>query len=71
MIAPAFETLRSDGSVEQVVKCDLFKDYNDARAWFYSARPSFMTLWQSINGPESWDANPWVWVIEFKHLDTP
>ena len=30
----------------------------------------FMELWQSINGPESWSANPWVWVIEFKRLET-
>lgn len=28
----------------------------------------FCRLWQSINGPESWDANPWVWVISFKHI---
>lgn len=30
------------------------------------ARISFASLWWSINGTDSWDANPWVWVIEFK-----
>lgn len=28
----------------------------------------FQFLWQSINGPESWEKNPWVWVIQFKKL---
>ena len=36
-----------------------------------TAQASFRTLWQSINGFESWDANPWVWVIEFKRIPQP
>ncbi|MFB5939821.1 hypothetical protein ACE6HT_12905 [Citrobacter freundii] len=30
------------------------------------ATDAFSYLWQSIYGQENWNANPWVWVIEFK-----
>lgn len=29
----------------------------------------FARLWASIYGAESWNANPWVWVIEFKRVE--
>lgn len=32
-------------------------------------RSSFQSLWQSIYGAENWQANPWVWVIEFKRIE--
>ncbi|HIH6544273.1 TPA: hypothetical protein ACYRSE_005491 [Klebsiella michiganensis] len=33
------------------------------------ATDAFAYLWQSIYGQESWNANPWVWVIEFERLE--
>lgn len=40
-------------------------DYSDVHA---DARSSFARLWESINGPGSWELNPWVWVIQFRRV---
>lgn len=31
-----------------------------------TAHQAYRDLWESINGPDSWAANPWVWAVEFK-----
>ncbi len=31
----------------------------------------FADLWDSINGPHTWEQNPWVWVVEFKRITPP
>jgi hypothetical protein len=36
---------------------------------FSSPQNAFGGLWASINGDDSWDLNPWVWVIEFKKVE--
>lgn len=34
----------------------------DPRQWYAE-------LWDSINGPGSWEVNPWVWVVAFKRVE--
>ena len=52
--------------------------HGDVRKWFATdaGGPAFNTpehafqhLWSCINGAESWASNPWVWVVEFKHVE--
>jgi hypothetical protein len=39
--------------------------------FFCNPFDSFKTLWISINGQESWDLNPFVWVYKFERIDKP
>jgi len=44
--------------------------------WAWSDMPkdrkdAFKMLWQSINGKESWNENPWVFAITFERIERP
>lgn len=46
-------------------------DYLCRDGIYLSTKESFHSLWLSIHGPGSWEANPFVWVYEFKQTEKP
>jgi hypothetical protein len=46
-----------------------WRDYLHDDEALITGPASFATLWESINGPGSWDANPWIWRVEFRRVE--
>ena len=61
--------------LKDISEADAVAEGTPAGFWEYdngegteTAKESYECLWESINGPGSWNANPWVWVVEFRRI---
>jgi len=57
---------RAEGVAEAPLPMGLM--YSTAAVMRTRYREGFGQLWCDINGANSWDANPWVWAVEFKRV---
>lgn len=57
--------------VELGVPLDMLVNGERSKVVYTDARTAFAHLWCSVNGPDAWKSNPWVWVVEFKRIETP
>lgn len=67
-IAEGIEYLDNQLVDGEVDRCRIYFHYSDNELILLDAKSSYQTLWDSINGKDSWGKNPWVWVINFKKL---
>ncbi len=56
--------------VQDISEADALAEGVKRDEWLGDPVGEFAALWESINGPRGfgWDANPWVWVVEFELL---
>jgi len=47
---------------------DLHGDQNIMKSTGFP-KLAYRSIWEQINGHESWSANPWIWVVEFKRVE--
>lgn len=64
------ETDAIDEGIELQLKPNFYKNYLHGMLPCPAVK-SFETLWESINGKDSWNKNPFVWVYEYELTDKP
>ena len=66
-IAEGIESLTGD---QTIYHWDFPKPHPDhAVSGYQSARSAYQELWCEISGCDSYDANPWVWAVEFRRIE--
>ena len=61
----------ADAQAEGIAYSERFNGYCIGEAEHFNShdpRLSYFSLWESINGPGSVEAIPWVWVVEFRRI---
>lgn len=68
------QDINEEDAIEEGVEQNRDGSWHDylepTRLWQDCAKASFQSLWMKLNGLESWNSNPFVWVISFKVLTT-
>lgn len=72
------EQARAEGAIPFCISVDSEDTPDSERTWHEvgPAIPDFIRIWDSTIRPDDlflygWDANPWVWVIEFERCEKP
>jgi hypothetical protein len=48
--------------------CDPARWIDETDVGMEGYREGFARLWNKINGPGAWDANPWIWAVSFERV---
>ena len=46
-----------------------YRTYLESERRYSSPKQCYQSLWESIYGQDSWQSNPFVWVVEFKRVE--
>ena len=76
-----WDSIAEGVAVRLIDGCEEYKDYlaegvSEDEPWGETyfpnnPKPSFLSLWESINGKESLEQNPFVWVYQFQQIEKP
>jgi hypothetical protein len=68
VVAVRAERLQNISAADALAEGVLYADIDQQAL---PPRARYALLWDKIHGKGAWDANPWVWVVEFKRVELP
>lgn len=67
------QNISEEDAISEGVNClhPFYEDYLEKASFFHLASNSFLSLWAKINGFQSFENNPYVFVYEFEQIEKP